>query len=81
MDWPLLLIAAGLALALLVGFDIWGVATRLAGWNDPITRNVWMRLPAPWSHVTHPSYWRIVGVELGAILVVLGVLFMAVGQR
>jgi hypothetical protein len=72
--WPIAVIIIGLAFAIVFGFDVAGVATRLARADDPVTRGLWRRLPAPWSSVTRPSYWRLVGVEVGVILVVLGIL-------
>jgi hypothetical protein len=70
--WPIGVVVIGVAFAIAFGFDVAGVATKVAGSNDPVTRRLWRRLPAPWSSVTRPSYWRLVGVEVGVILIVLG---------
>ena len=56
-------------------FDVVGIATRFAGWKGPGgLGRLWERLPAPWSHVNRPGYWRIVGLEVGGILVLLGII-------
>jgi hypothetical protein len=72
--WPIGVVIIGIAFAITFGFDVAGVATRVARSNDPVTRGLWRRLPAPWSSVTRPSYWRLVGVEVGVILILLGTL-------
>ena len=72
--WPYLVVALGVLVALMFGFDIGGVATRFAGSSE----RFWTRMPTPWSHVNRPNYWRVVGVEIGGFIVLVGVLFAIV---
>ncbi len=67
--WPLTIALLGIIVAVAFGFDIAKLATKTARMPDPI----WPKAPRPWSDVTRPSYWRVVGVEIGVFLIGVGV--------
>jgi hypothetical protein len=79
--WPYAVVASGILVALTFAFDMGGVATRVAGRSGGRIGGFWSRMPAPCSHVNRPNYWRIVGFEIGGVIVLFGVICAMVVQH